>query len=195
MSTVQTDEPLFDEAAGWRRVHKDDRFDQRLRIVGDTFCAETLVTIRSSPGVVLALLQQPWDWWAHAKLVSSTRHPDGSFEMDMKPIWWYVARLSMRILPPEAPPDVRGTRLPVIYMGGFDGRGTIDVYTDPVNAAQSILRGRCARIRPHVPMLFANATTVGLGHLWTESGCLMLPFTRGTGYVGLIRRAEARAAA
>jgi hypothetical protein len=193
MTVPESDERLFDDPAGWGARYKDDRFDQRLRIVGDTFFAETLVRIRSSPAAVLALLQQPWDWWAHARIISSTRHSDGSLEMDMKPIWWYVARLSMRILPPEPLPDVRATRLPVIYTGGFDGRGTIDVYADPSDAARSILRGRCTRIRPHVRMLFANATTVGLGHLRTESGRMMLPFARGTGYVGLIRRAEEQA--
>src|SRR5215831_16487160 len=107
MVASESDERLFDDPAGWTRVHKDDRFDQRLRVVGDTFFAETLVTIRTSPAAVLALLQQPWDWWAHAKIISSARHPDGSLEMDMKPIWWYVARLTMRIFPAEASPDVR----------------------------------------------------------------------------------------
>lgn len=193
MSTPNADEKLFDDPAGWRPFYKDDRFEQRVRIVGDAFFAETLVTIRSTPDIVLALLRQPWDWWTNGTIISSARHPDGSLEMDMKPIWWYVVRLSMRILPAEPAPDARGTRLPVIYSGGFEGLGALDVYADPADATRSILRGRGTRIRPHVPMLFANATTVAWGHLWTEAGRLMLPFTRGTGYVGLIRRAEEQA--
>jgi len=191
MRALESNEKLFDDPVGWRGFYKDERFDQRLRIVDDTFFAETLVRIRSSPAAVIALLEQPWDWWAHGKILASTRHQDGSLEMDLKPIWWYVARMSVRILPSGPSPDVRGgTRLPIIYTGGFEGPGSIDVYVDPAAAAQSILRGRCHGVRPQVRMLFANATTVGWAHLWTESGRVMLPFTRGTGYVGLIRRAE-----
>ncbi|HEX4348140.1 MAG TPA: hypothetical protein VHZ73_11235 [Vicinamibacterales bacterium] len=148
------------------------------------------MTIGSSPETVLALIQQPWDWWAHARILHARRHEDGSLEMDLKPIWWYVARMTIRILPPEAPPDGRGTRLPIVYSGGFEGPGSIDVYADPGNAERSILRGRCHGLRQHVRMLFANATTAGWGHLLTESGRMMLPFTRGTGYVGLVKRAE-----
>lgn len=190
MSSAAADERLFDDPAGWKCVHKDARFDQRLRVFEGTFFAETLARIRSSPATVVALLQQPWDWWAKGRIIASTRGQDGALDMDMKPIWWYVVRMSVRVLPAENAPDVRGTRLPILYAGDFDGPGSIDVYPDPSDASRSILRGRCTGVRQHVRMLFATAATVGRAHLLTEAG--RFPGARGAGYVGLIRRAEGR---
>ncbi len=193
MTDIQLNDAVFDQPEGWTPFYKDDRYEQRLRIVNDTFFCETLVAIRSSPAGVLPELLRPWDWWAHGTIISSKRHPDGSLEMEFKPIWWYVARMSLLVLPPENAPDICGTRLPIVYSGGFEGPGSIDVYAHPSGDGRSILRGRCHGVRNHVRMLFANETTAAWAHLWTESGRMMLPFTRGTGYAGLVRRIEGAA--
>ena len=193
MSASGHRDDVFDNAAGWKPFYKDDRFEQRILIVGDTFFTETLVRIQSSPSAVLALLQERWDWWAHVRIFNYTRNADGSILMDMKPIWWYVARFQIRMLPSQDPPDRAGVRLPMLFSGGFEGPGSIDVYLREGHADEVILRGRFHGMREHVRMLFANATTAAWAHLWTEAGRLPLPFARGTGYVGLVRRLESRA--
>lgn len=194
MTDLQFRDSLFDERGSWRPFYKDERFEQRYRVIDDVMFSETLLTVRATASAVVSLLQQSWDWWAHGKVANYARHPDGSSEMDFKPIWWYVARLRMTILPPEELPGHAGTRLPVVYARDFEGPGTIDVYPDRGSHDVVVLRGRFHGVRQHVRMPGANATTAVWGHLWTEAGRLPIPFARGTGYVGLIRKLETESA-
>lgn len=191
MADPELRDGVFDDPGPWKAFYRDGRFEQRFRIIDDAMFCETLLIVRSAMADVVALLRDRWDWWAHGKATNYTRHPDGSVEMDLKPIWWYVANLHMQILPPREVVDIGGIRLPIVYSRDFEGPGTIDVYPRR-GTGDVVLRGRFHGVRQHVHMLFASATTAAWAHLWTEAGRLPIPFARGTGYVGLIRRLEGR---
>jgi hypothetical protein len=186
MASYQPGDERF-AAGGWTDATRDPRFVQR-RLRGERliFC-ETVTRIRTNRDLVMSKLRGPWNWWALGRSIGFHRNADGSSDQTIAPIWWYIARVGCRVLPPVTLPDgERGVRLPIYLSRHFVGLQTIDL----IDAADQhvIVRGRFHGVENHFPV--GGIELVTTVHLGAESGTLFFPFPRGTGWVGLGRALE-----
>ena len=174
-------------AGGWSDATIDPRFVQR-RIKGERliFC-ETVTRVHGSRDVVVAKLRGPWTWWSRGRTTGFRTNADGSSEQTVAPVWWYIARVGCRVLPPVKPPgDERGVRLPIHLSRHFVGLQTIDVIDAPDDNV--IVRGRLHGVENHFPI--SGIELVITVHLGAEAGTLFFPFPRGTGWCGLAAAVE-----
>lgn len=194
------DQPIFndalfeDPACGWVESYTDVHFRQRhLDRKGPIVC-ETLMTVHGSTDtdIAISLICGPWDWWDHGTIADFRLNPDGSSHQTLSPVWWFITRVGLEIFPPVDLSDLRGRRVPLMLTGDFTGPSSMDVYLDPAGGPM-IIRGRFHGVEYHVPAI-SNNIAEGL-HLEAESGTMPGPFPKGTGWVGLLRKLESRAAA
>jgi hypothetical protein len=183
---------LFDNAAGeWVQSHIDEHFRQRyLREEGPIYC-ETLMTIHGTTDadVAITLIRGPWDWWEHGRITDFTINGDGSSDQVLSPVWWFITRVGLHIFPPVDLPELKGRRVPLLLTEHFTGWSSMDVYPNARGDAMTI-RGRFHGVEYHVPAI-PNKLAEGL-HLDAESGTMPIPFPKGTGWVGLLHKLEAR---
>jgi|HubBroStandDraft_6_1064221.scaffolds.fasta_scaffold486788_1 hypothetical protein len=187
---------LFDNPAGdWVQSHADENFQQRyLRQDGPIYC-ETLMTVHGANGVppdanaAIDLICGPWDWWEHGRIADFTGNADGSSDQILSPVWWFITRVALHIFPAVNLPDVRGRRVPLLLSENFSGPSSMDVYSGNSSDVM-IIRGRFHGVEYHVPLI---PTSVAEGlHLEAESGTMPDPFPKGTGWLGLLHKLEAR---
>lgn len=107
----------------------------------------------------------------------------------MLPVWWFITRVTLHILPPVPSPETGGVRIRLMLGRYFVGPSTIDIYPD--HKSQSLrIRGRFHAVKYTVPVL---PTAFGCYlHLGAETGTMPFPFPKGTGWVELARRVQAR---
>jgi hypothetical protein len=183
---------LFDNPTGdWVQSHLDEHFQQRyLDADGPIYC-ETLMTVHGTTDAELALslITGPWDWWEHGNIADFTTNEDGSTDQVLSPVWWFITRVGLHISPPVDLPDLHGQRVGLMLSGHFTGPSSMDVYLADRPDAM-IIRGRFHGVEYKVPLI-PDSLAEGL-HLEAESGTMPSPFPRGTGWVGLLRRLEAR---
>jgi len=146
----------------------------------------------SVPGVTnvdaaLALICGPWDWWEHGNIAGFTRNPDGSSDQTLSPVWWFITRVNLHILPPVPLSDLKGWRVPLLLTRHFDGPSSMDVYPDERNKAL-IVRGRFHGVEYRFAA-YLDRIAERL-HLHAEAGTMPLPFPKGTGWRGLFRRLQ-----
>ena len=192
MDDLHFRDDLFDNASGdWVQSHSDEHFQQRyLRNEGPIFC-ETLMTVhaRLDSSAAINLICGPWDWWEHGRITDFTVNPDGSSDQILSPVWWFITRVGLHIFPPHDLPELKGRRAPLLLTRDFTGPSSMDVYPSPEGEAM-IIRGRFHGIEYHVPAI-PDKLAEGL-HLEAESGTMPAPFPKGTGWVGLLHKLEAR---
>ena len=185
---------LFDDSPGeWVDGYRDDHFRQRyLRGEGPIYC-ETVMTVRKSTDydAAIRLIRGPWDWWQHGRITDFTTNPDGSSDQILSPVWWFITRVGLHILPPVRLSAVNGRRVPLLLTGHFTGWSSMDVYPDEP-AGALMIRGRFHGVEYQVPAI-PDRVAEGL-HLEAESGTMPSPFPKGTGWVGLLQKLEAGAA-
>ncbi len=183
---------LFDSGTGdWVQSHADDHFRQRhLSGEGPIYC-ETLMTVYGTTGsdAAIDLICGPWDWWEPGRIADFIANADGSSDQILSPVWWFITRVGLHIFPPVDLPDLRGRRVPLLLSGHFTGWSSMDVYPTEAGDAM-IIRGRFHGVEYHVPAI-PNKVAEGL-HLEAESGTMPTPFPKGTGWIGLLDRLEAR---
>ncbi|MEQ1948040.1 MAG: hypothetical protein ABL995_12675 [Bryobacteraceae bacterium] len=147
----------------------------------------------------IALIRGPWDWWEHGRISDFVENPDGSSDQILFPVWWFFTRVGLHISPPEHLendalnlhlPALNLWRVPILLSEHFIGPSSIDVYPDPEGDGM-ILRGRFHGVEYKVPAV-PNSVAEGL-HLDAESGTMPIPFPKGSGWIGLLRKLEARA--
>jgi hypothetical protein len=174
----------------WVQSYSDPHFQQRyLHQDGAIYC-ETLMTVHAGDvaGDAMTLICGPWDWWEHGHIADFAANTDGTSDQVLSPVWWFVTRVALHIYPPVALPDLKGKRAPMMLGRHFTGAASMDVYPNPAGSAV-IIRGRFHGVEYHMPAI-PNAAAEAL-HLGAESGTMPLPFPKGTGWVGLLKRLEA----
>jgi hypothetical protein len=190
MSEVKLNDSMFDERGGWTELRTDERFRQRYLIEGELFYSETLMKVRCSQESLIAALKESWTWWDKGKILLHQRNPDGTWEIELKPIYWGTTIVRHHFYPPVSLPGGKGVRIVAPLSHHFEGPATFDVYPEAAEAGVVTLRGRFHGIKQKLPIPFATARFAAKIHLKTESGMLSFPFPKGTGWVGLYRRLE-----
>jgi hypothetical protein len=183
---------LFDNPTGdWVQHYSDEHFQQRyLKTDGPIYC-ETLMTVHGTTDVdsAMALITGPWDWWEHGNIADFTINEDGSTDQILSPVWWFITRVGLHISPPVDLPDRFGRRAPLMLSRHFTGSSSMDVYRADRSDA-ILIRGRFHGVEYQVPVV-PDMVAEGL-HMKAESGTMPSPFPKGTGWVGLLHRLEAR---
>jgi hypothetical protein len=160
---------------------------------GSIIC-ETILTIPGSTEIddAVPLILGPWVWWLHGRARNFSVNEDGSSDQVLLPVWWFITRVTLHILPPVPLPDTDGVRISIILGRYFVGLSTIDVYPD--HKRQSlIIRGRFHGVEYTVPCL--PTAFGGYLHLGAETGTMPFPFPKNTGWVELERKVLARCTA
>ena len=136
----------------------------------------------------VALIRSAWDWWAHGRISGMTMNRDGSSDQILFPVWWFITRVGLHILPPVDLPDLHGLRVPLLLSEHYTGTTSMDVYPHASGDAL-VIRGRFHGVEYHLPAVPTKLAE--WLHLDAESGTMPSPFPKGTGWVGLLRRLEA----
>lgn len=192
MGQLSFRDDLFDDPArNWGQKHIDERFRHRyLHQKGAIHC-ETVMVV---PGLVdtnaaIDLICGPWNWWKHGRTTGFATNRDGSSDQRLSPVWWFITRVNLHIHPPVYLPELNGLRVPILLTGHFTGTSSMDVFRGKSGEAL-IIRGRFHGVDYHVPGV-PNEVAEYL-HLAAESGSMPAPFPKGTGWVGLLEKLEAR---
>jgi hypothetical protein len=185
------DELFENPTLDWVHMEIDEHFRQRhLREDHPIYC-ETQMTVHGA-GVMdeaIDLISGPWDWWEHGHIADFTRNDDGSSDQILSPVWWFMTRVSLHMLPLEHLPDLHGWRAPMLLGRHFAGPSSMDVYPGK-RSGDVIIRGRFHGVDYRVPLVPARVAEIL--HLDAEAGTMPTPFPKGTGWVGLLHRLEAR---
>lgn len=182
---------IFDHPSGeWVQIEIDQHFTQRFRHTPGPYWCETVMTVHGIADVEAAvqLIYGPWDWWEHGHIAGFTRNPDGSVDQTLSPVWWFITRVALHILPPTPLAGRKGLRVPILMTRHFSGPASMDIYPNERNDAL-IIRGRFQGVEYNVagvPKIVPEWL-----HLDAESGTMPVPFPKGTGWVGLLHRLEA----
>jgi hypothetical protein len=186
--TVNFRDDLFDNPGReWVQSFSDEHFQQRhLLEQGAIFC-ETLMIARGTTDAdaAVALIRGPWDWWEHGRITDFSSSGDESSDQILFPVWWFITRVGLHIIPPVELPDLKARRVSIMLSKHFTGPTSMDVYLNETGDAL-IIRGRFHGVQYHVPGV-PNALAEWL-HLDAESGTMPEPFPKGTGWVGLLHR-------
>lgn len=192
MGELNFRDDLFDNPKGeWVESHSDLHFRQRyLREGGPIYC-ETLMTVHDTTDIraAIELIRGPWDWWEHGRITDFRRNEDGSTDQVLSPVWWFITRVNLHILPPEDLADLKGQRVPLLLTQDFSGPSSMDVYPGG-SSRDLVIRGRFHGIEYNVTAV-PDKVAEGL-HLEAESGTMPAPFPKGTGWVGLLHKLEPR---
>lgn len=185
------DDVFGNSSLNWVHNHVDEHFEQRH--LGDEYpiYCETLMTVpgTTNPDAAVALICGPWDWWEHGHIADFVGNNDGSSDQILSPVWWFFTRVGLHIFPPEHLPGLNGWRIPILMSGDFTGPSSMDVYPKE-GGGDLMIRGRFHGVEYHVPVVPNKAAEIL--HLDAEAGTMPAPFPRGTGWVGLLHKLEAR---
>lgn len=183
-----------DSTLDWIPRQPSREYVQRhLPRTGPIIC-ETVLTIPGSASIedAVPLILGPWDWWLHGRARNFSLNHDGSSDQILLPVWWFITRVTLHILPPVRLPGTDGVRIRLMLGRYFVGPSTIDIYPDHKRRSL-IIRGRFHGVVYTVPVL-PGAFGCYL-HLGAESGTMPFPFPKNTGWVELARRVVARRSA
>jgi hypothetical protein len=192
MDPLNFRDDLFDNpAANWVHERINEHFTNRYLDEKGPIVCETLLTVHGRPNIdeAVSLIQGPWDWWEHGRITDFTINPDRSSYQVLSPVWWFITRVGLHIFPPDDLPDRQGKRNPIMLLEHFTGTASMDVYPNPGTDSITI-RGQFHGVEYHVPGV-PNQVAEFL-HLDAESGTMPVPFPKGTGWVGLLRKLEGR---
>ena len=182
---------LFDNPGDhWGERPVNEIFRHRyLRAQGSIYC-ETLMTVRETSDIdsAIDLIRGPWDWWDHGRTAEFTANEDGSSDQILSPVWWFITRVCLHILPPLSLPHLSGWRVPLLLDKHFTGPSSMDVYPGE-RGGGIIIRGRFHGVDYQITGV-PNKLAEYL-HLGAESGTMPVPFPKGTGWVGLRRKLKA----
>lgn len=191
MLQAQFQDQRFEQPGQWSYSYLDEHFEQRFLEDDPLIFCETRMTVHGAPALedAVALIRGPWDWWEHGKISDYEESPDGTTFQTLAPVWWFITRVGLRI---ETPVELAGggVRIPMTLSNDFTGPSTIDLLPGR-DGGRMVVRGRFHGVESHVaaaPVAWAEAL-----HLEAESGTMPLPFPKGTGWAGLLRRLEAGA--
>jgi hypothetical protein len=191
MDQLNFRDDLFDTPAGeWVHSYSDDHFRQRyLRQDGPIYCETVMIAHGTTDlDAAITLISGPWDWWDHGRISNFTINEDQSSDQVLSPVWWFITRVGLHLLPPTKLPDLK-QRIPMMLTKHFTGPTSMDVYPNEAGSA-IIIRGRFHGVEYHVPAV-PNVVAEWL-HLDAESGTMPTPFPKGTGWVGLLHKLEKR---
>ncbi len=186
---------VFDDLTlGWIPRHPRPGYVQRHLPGKDLIVCETVLAIPGSanPDDAVPLILGPWDWWLHGGAREFSLNNDGTSDQILLPVWWFITRVTLHILPPIALPGTAGVRIRLMLGRYFVGPATIDIFPDH-SSRSLIIRGRFHGVEYTVPCL---PTSCGCYlHLGAESGTMPFPFPKETGWVELERRVLDRCSA
>ena len=190
MIQVTAEDDRFD-GPGWAVVPAPP-FRQRYQQIGNRMYCETVCTISGTRQAAIEVFRGPWTWWTSGRVIDYRTHADGCSDQGLAPIWWYLARIGLHIMP-ATPLERPGSamRVPVIMSRHIVGLQTIDV----IDAGENTLtvRGRLHGATAHFPG--APTWLMIAIHLRVESGTALWPFPRRTGWWGLDAAVASRVAA
>jgi hypothetical protein len=181
----------FDNPTGkWIETPINEHFWQRHVDDATIIVCETIMTVHGTTDLqpAIDLICGPWDWWEHGRITDFVSNADGSSDQILSPVWWFITRVGLHILPPVDLPGLKGKRMGLMLSGHFVGPSSMDVYLNEREDGM-IIRGRFHGVdytMPAIPNLIAE----GL-HLGAEAGTMPVPFPKGTGWVGLLHKLEA----
>lgn len=185
---------VFDNPAlNWVEDRLNEHFTQRYLDDGGLIVCETLMTVHGTTGMqpAIDLICGPWDWWDHGRITDFVPNADGSSDQILSPVWWFITRVGLHILPPADLPDhPKGKRMGLMLSGHFVGPSSMDVYPNE-RCDELIIRGRFHGVEytmPAIPTMIAETL-----HMGAEAGTMPIPFPKGTGWVGLLHKLEAAA--
>jgi hypothetical protein len=190
MDALNFRDDLFENpTCDWVQSFSDEHFQQRHLLKEGTIYCETLMIAHrtTETDAAVALIRGPWDWWQHGRITDFIANGDGSSDQILSPVWWFITRVGLHILPPVDLPDLEGWRVPLVLTKHFTGPTSMDVYPNQSGDA-IIIRGRFHGVQYHVPGI-PNKLAEWL-HLDAESGTMPAPFPKGTGWVGLLHKLE-----
>jgi hypothetical protein len=182
---------VFDDPTHkWVDIPVNEHFRQRELDERGSIVCETLLTVHGNTDMqpAIDLIDGPWDWWEHGRIADFVRNLDGSSDQILSPVWWFITRVGLHILPPVDLPDRAGKRLGLMLSGHFVGASSMDVYVAE-RGDGIVIRGRFHGVEytmPAIPTAVAEYL-----HLGAEAGTMPVPFPKGTGWVGLLHKLEA----
>ncbi len=118
-----------DSTLDWIPRQPSPEYVQRHLARKGAIICETILTIPGSTDIddAVPLILGRWDWWRHGRARNFSPHKDGSSDQVLLPVWWFITRVTLHILPPVPLPERDGVRIRLMLGRYFVGHSTMDI--------------------------------------------------------------------